>query len=187
MEAGQDKLNQWSVTDFLVRCFLVPDKSVDTLHPRFVALPIPYDQRRNLADWHVAKEVRIINFAKLKSSRIGRFFQEPGYPSLSFSQSKSYTVKWAPKRKTETVPAFGLPSFPVYLGVQPVDPKKAVRAIRKLMSEIPAAYVVTRTNFNDLTRTPGVATKSLVSPSAWPVLVEKESESDDDEGKNLSF
>ena len=114
-----------------------------------------------------------------------QFSQEPGYPSLSFCQSKSYAVKWAPRRKTETSPSFGLPAYPVFLGVQPVDPKKAIRAIRKLMAAIPAAYVVSRTNFNDLTRAPGVATKSIISPSAWPALVEKEAESEEEEGKEL--
>ena len=58
VEAGQDKLNQWSNTDFLVRCFLIPDKDFGIIHPRFVALPIPLDQRKSLPDWHVAKEVR---------------------------------------------------------------------------------------------------------------------------------
>ena len=103
---------------------------------------------------------------------------------MSFCQTKSYAVKWAPRRKTEAVPVFGLPAFPVYLGLQPVDPKKAVRAIRKLMSEIPAPYVVSRASFNDLTRAPGVVTKTIVSPTAWPALEEMESDSEDEEGKN---
>ena len=58
VEAGQDKLNAWGITDFLVRCFLVPDvKDYSVVNPRFVALPVPLDQRRTLADWHIAKEV----------------------------------------------------------------------------------------------------------------------------------
>ena len=66
-----------------------------------------------------------------------------------------------------------------------MDPKKAVRAIRKLMAACPAAYVVTRASFSDLTRAPGVVTKDIVSPLAWPALVQTESESEDDEGKIL--
>ena len=111
------------------------------------------------------------------------FLQDPGYPSLSFFQSKSYAIKWVPRRKTETCKAFGLPSYPVFLGAQAVDPKKAVRAIRKMMAAVPAPYVVSRASFTDLTRAPGVATKSIVSALAWPAVVETESDSEEDEGK----
>ena len=64
-----------------------------------------------------------------------------------------------------------------------MDPKKAIRAVRRLMAAVPAAYVVTLDKFKDLTRTPGVATKNIVSPSAWPALVETETGSEDEEGK----
>ena len=96
-------------------------------------------------------------------------------------------MKWVPRRNKDTSPPFGLPSYPVYLGVQPVDPKKAIRAIRRLMAAVPSAYVVTLEKFKDLTKTPGVATKNIVSPSAWPALVETEAESEDEEGKKLFF
>ena len=59
VEASQEKLNQWGVTDFLVRCFLIPDKDFGIVHPRFVALPVSLDQRKSLPDWHVAKEVSL--------------------------------------------------------------------------------------------------------------------------------
>ena len=68
-----------------------------------------------------------------------------------------------------------------------MDPKKAVRAIRKLMAAVPAAYVVSRASFNDLTRAPGVVTKNIVSPHAWPAIVQTEADSEDDEGKKLLF
>ena len=57
VEAGPEKRNEWGVTDFLVRCFLIPDKDFGIIHPRFVALPVSLDQRKSLPDWHVAKEV----------------------------------------------------------------------------------------------------------------------------------
>ena len=123
----------------------------------------------------------------LKFLKTNSFLQEAGYPSLSFSQSKSYAVKWVPRWNKEANPPFGLPSYPVYLGVHPVDPKKAIRAIRRLMAAVPAAYVVTLEKFKDLTRTPGVATKNIVSPSAWPALVETETGSEDEEGKKPFF
>ena len=68
-----------------------------------------------------------------------------------------------------------------------MDPKKAVRAIRKLMAAVPAAYVVSRASFNDLTRAPGVITKNIVSPHAWPAIVQTEVDSEDEEGKKLFF
>ena len=59
VEASQDKINQWGISDFLVRCYLVPDKDFCTVYPRFVALPVSLDQRKSLPDWHVAKEVSL--------------------------------------------------------------------------------------------------------------------------------
>ena len=67
-----------------------------------------------------------------------------------------------------------------------MDPKKAVRAIRRIMAAVPAPYVVARASFNDLTRAPGVVTKNIVSPLAWPAVVETESDSEDEEGKIFS-
>ena len=64
-----------------------------------------------------------------------------------------------------------------------MDPRKAIRAVRRLMAAVPAAYVVTLEKFNDLTKAPGVATKNIVSPSAWPALVETGTGSEDEEGK----
>ena len=64
-----------------------------------------------------------------------------------------------------------------------MDPKKAIRAVRRLMAAVPAAYVVSLEKFKELTRTAGVATKNIVSPSAWPALVETETGSEDEEGK----
>ena len=187
VEASQDKINQWGISDFLVRCYLVPDKDFATIYPRFVALPVSLDQRKSLPDWHVAKEVSLKEILCFRYNVLKKqiILQDPGYPCLSFFQSKSYAIKWVPRRKTETCPAFGLPSYPVFLGCQPVDPKKAVRAIRKLMAAVPAAYVVTRASFNNLTRAPGVVTKNIVSPLAWPALVQTEPESEDEEGKIL--
>ena len=66
-----------------------------------------------------------------------------------------------------------------------MDPKKAVRAIRKMMAAVPAPYVVSRASFTDLTRAPGVVTKSIVSPLAWPAVVETESDSEEEEGKKV--
>lgn len=60
VEATPDQLKQWSVTDFMVRAFLVPDKTYKAVYPRLVALPVPLDSRKSLADWYVAKEVRIL-------------------------------------------------------------------------------------------------------------------------------
>ena len=51
------------------------------------------------------------------------------------------------------------------------------------MAAVPAAYVVSLEKFKELTRTAGVATKNIVSPSAWPALVETETGSEDEEGK----
>ena len=146
----------------------MPDGSGKFLHPRLVMLPVPLDRRKSLADWHVAKE-------------------EAGCPSLSFSTSKSNAIEWTPGRKSEAVPAFGLPAYPVILGMGPVDPRKAVRAIRRVMAKAPAAYVVSRAAFKDLARNQGVVIKSIVSPTAWPVLVEKDEESADEEGMHHNF
>lgn len=115
------------------------------------------------------------------------FLQEAGYPSLSFNSTKSYAVKLVPRRKAEKAQAFGLPAYPVFLRVAALDPKKAVQAIRKMMSEVPAAYVVNYAAFGELTKAPGVITKDIVSPTAWPALEEKESDSEDDEHKNCFY
>ena len=83
VEAGQDKLNAWGITDFLIRCFLVPDaKDYSIVYPRFVALPVSLDQRRTLADWHIAKEVsKNIVLANVKiSKKQFPFYRKPATP-----------------------------------------------------------------------------------------------------------
>ena len=79
VEASQDKQNAWGITDFLIRCFLVPDaKDFSIVHPRFVALPVPLDQRRTLADWHIAKEVsKDIVLAMFKFLKNILFYRKP--------------------------------------------------------------------------------------------------------------
>lgn len=103
---------------------------------------------------------------------------------MSFSASKSKPVKWVPRRNKKNVPSFGLPAYPIILGSEPVDPRKAVRAVRRMMSEVLAAYVANLSNFKELTKGPNVTTKNIVSPMTWPALVEKDEESEEEESKN---